>query len=247
MGFIKFNDYRIIQNNALININMVKASVDSTTVTSYFYSSSACVYPVSQQQKTDIAPLKESDAWPADPEDSYGKEKLFAEEIVLAANKDKDFNGKIARFHNIYGPLGTYEGGREKAPAALSRKIALAQDGGEIDIWGDGEQTRSFCYIDDCLEGIRRLVNSDYKTPLNIGREDMISINKLADLISGIAGKNLTYKHIQGPQGVRGRNSDNSLCKLVLGWEPTTSMEVGFEKTYSWIKKSLKKAGKKVY
>ena len=208
----------------------------------YFYTSSACVYPEYLQTEVDVAPLKESDAYPAQPQDGYGWEKLITERLCLEYRRDFGMETRIVRFHNIFGPQGTWEGGREKAPAALSRKIAIAKLTGqtEIEIWGDGEQTRSFCYIDDCLEGIYKLMRSDFREPLNLGQDRLISINELAEVIMEIAGVKLTTKHVDGPQGVHGRNSDNTLLRRVLGWSPEISLEEGLTRTYEWIESQVK-------
>lgn len=185
--------------------------------------------------------MKESDAYPANPQDAYGWEKLISELALEYFSDEFDMTGRTVRFHNIYGPYGTYDGGREKAPAALARKIAQVQDGGSIDIWGDGEQTRSFCYVDDCVEGIYRLMQSDFDQPLNLGRDRMVTINQLAEIIIEISGKkNISLNHIDGPQGVRGRNSDNSLLRDTLGWEPKIALEEGMIPTYTWIDKMVK-------
>ncbi len=235
IGFITAVKADVVRDNAMININMAEAS-RLAGVKRLFYSSSACIYPGYKQEEAEIAPLKESDAYPADPEDGYGWEKLFSEHMYQKYMEDYGLEVRIARYHNIYGPEGTYEGGREKAPAALSRKIALVQDGGEIEIWGDGLQTRSFCYIDDCVEGTYRLMESEVKEPLNIGSDRLVTINEMADMIAKIANKGIHKKHLlDKPQGVRGRNSDNALCKKVLGWEPKTTLEEGLKKTYEWI------------
>jgi nucleoside-diphosphate-sugar epimerase len=192
-----------------------------------------------------VTPLKEEDAWPADPEEGYGLEKLFTEKLCQYYREDYGLETRVARFHNVYGPLGTYEGGREKAPAALCRKIALARDGDEIEVWGDGNQTRSFLYIDDCLEGIYRLTQSDYPHPINIGSDRLVTINELIDIIARIAGKTIRKRYdLSKPQGVRGRNSDNTRVREVLGWEPKVSLEEGLEKTYRWIESELRKAGR---
>jgi nucleoside-diphosphate-sugar epimerase len=189
--------------------------------------------------------LKEADAIPADPEPGYGWEKLFAEELCRYYKRDYGFETRVVRFHNVYGPLGTYEGGKEKAPAAISRKVALAEDGGEIEVWGDGEQTRSFMYVDDCVEGLVRLMASDNSEPLNLGTDRLVTINELIDLVSAIAGKKLKKRHdLSKPQGVRGRNSDNTLLNSVLGWEPSISLEKGLKTTYAWIEGELRKAGR---
>jgi nucleoside-diphosphate-sugar epimerase len=236
MGFISTHNAQIIHNNGLINYHTLEAA-RLNGVQRLFYSSSACIYPLYKQTATDVTPLKEEDALPAAPEDAYGWEKLLTELICKYYRSDYGFETRIVRFHNIFGPEGTWEGGREKAPAALSRKIALAKFSGnpEIEIWGDGEQTRSFCYITDCLEGIYRLMQSAHHEPLNLGQDRLISINSLADLIADIARVKIVKKHIPGPQGVRGRNSDNTRLKKVLDWEPQVSLEEGLKKTYQWI------------
>jgi nucleoside-diphosphate-sugar epimerase len=211
----------------------------------FLFSSSACVYPQYRQKDPDVTPLKELDAIPADPEPGYGWEKLFAEELCRYYKKDYGFETRIVRFHNVYGPLGTYEGGKEKAPAAISRKVALAEDGGEIEVWGDGQQTRSFMYVDDCVEGLIRLMASDFSQPLNLGTDRLVTINEVIDLVSAIAGKKLKKRHDPSkPQGVRGRNSDNTLLNQVLGWEPAIDLEEGLGITYKWIESELRKAGR---
>ena len=237
------NDADIMHNSALINLNCLYYLKEKNFKGKVFYSSSACIYPEYKQTDPNNPGLKETDAYPAGPDSEYGWEKLFSERMYLAFHRNYGINVRIARFHNIFGPEGTYEGGREKAPAALCRKVALAPDGGEIEIWGDGEQTRSFLYIDECLEGVLRLMNSDFLGPVNIGSDEMISINNLAKMIMEIAGKNLQIKHIPGPLGVRGRNSDNTLIKEKLGWAPSKPLREGIEKTYNWIEKILKEKG----
>ena len=239
MGFISGNHATILHNNSLINIHTLEAA-RVNGVERYLYTSSACIYPEHLQTDADVVPLKEEDAYPAYPQDAYGWEKLVAERACLYYAEEFDFDTRIVRFHNIYGPYGTYDGGREKAPAALCRKVAQAHDGHSIDIWGDGEQTRSFCFIDDCVEGIYRLMQSDYREPLNLGRDRMVTINELADIIIAISGKvDIELNHIEGPQGVRGRNSDNSRLRDVLGWEPATPLEDGLVPTYRWIEKMV--------
>jgi nucleoside-diphosphate-sugar epimerase len=195
------------------------------------------VYPEYRQLRTDVAPLREEEAYPAEPQDAYGWEKLITEQLCTHYRRDYGMETRIVRFHNIFGPQGTFEGGREKAPAALCRKIAMAKLTGneEIEIWGDGEQTRSFCYIDDCVLGIHKLMNSEFNQPLNLGQDRMVSINELARMIASIAGIAVRLKHVLGPQGVRGRNSDNSLLRATLGWEPEVSLKEGLAKTYRWI------------
>jgi len=235
MGFISANHATILRNNALINLHTIDAA-RVNGVGRYLYSSSACIYPDYLQEVTDVRPLREEDAYPANPQDAYGWEKLVSERLCLYYQDEFGLDTRIVRFHNIYGPNGTYDGGREKAPAALCRKVALAHDGGEIEIWGDGEQTRSFCYIDDCVEGIYRLMHSDYREPLNLGTDRMVSINELARIIISISGKrDISLRHVDGPQGVRGRNSDNTRLREVLGWEPAVDLEEGLTPTYEWI------------
>jgi GDP-D-mannose 3', 5'-epimerase len=238
MGFISSNHGTIIRNNALIDLHTFEAARESG-VARLLYSSSACIYPEHLQVDANIRGLREDDAYPAQPQDAYGWEKLFAELVCKYFTGEFGIETRIVRFHNIYGPCGTYEGGREKAPAALCRKVALARDGDAIEVWGDGEQTRSFCYVDDCVEGIYRLMHSDYREPLNLGTERMVTINELAAIITEVAGKTLTVEHIEGPQGVRGRNSDNSRLREVLGWEPRIDLEEGLAETYRWIEKQL--------
>jgi len=235
IGYITAGHADISRNNILINANMLEASRQNG-VKRFLFSSSACVYNQSKQKDPEVTPLREEDAYPADPEPGYGWEKLFAEELCRYYYQDFAFETRIVRFHNVYGPLGTYDGGKEKAPAAISRKVAQAPDSGEIEVWGDGEQTRSFMYIDDCVEGLIRIMASDYREPLNLGSNELISINELVDLVSRIAGKQVTKRHnLAGPQGVRGRNSDNARLLGVLGWEPTIRLEQGLTLTYNWI------------
>ncbi len=244
IGYIGTAMADIARNNVLINAHMLEASRVSE-VKKFLFSSSACVYPSFKQDTPDVAPLKEEDAYPADPEPGYGLEKLFAEELCRYYWRDHKLNTRIVRFHNVYGPLGTYDGGKEKAPAAISRKVALTPDGGEIDVWGDGDQTRSFMYIDDCVEGLLRLMASDYREPLNLGRDDMITVNELVDLVSSLAGKKLIKRHdLTKPQGVRGRNADTTRLKQVLGWEPQVTMQRGMAITYKWIESELQKASR---
>jgi GDP-D-mannose 3',5'-epimerase len=239
IGYITASHAAISRNNILINAHMLEAS-RLNRVGRFLFSSSACVYAGYKQKSADVAPLREEDAYPADPEPGYGWEKLFSEELCRYYWQDYRFHTRIVRFHNVYGPLGTYEGGKEKAPAAISRKVALARDGGEIVVWGDGEQTRSFMYVDDCVEGLVRLMASNYTEPLNLGTDRLISINGLVDLVSHIAGKRLVKRHdLSAPQGVRGRNSDNKRLAEVLGWEPTISLETGLEITYKWIESQV--------
>jgi len=240
IGFITFHNSDVLYDNVCINANTAEAA-KKNKVKRVFYSSSACIYPTYKQENSDVVPLKESDAYPADPDNEYGWEKLFSERLYKSYG---DFyEVRITRFHNIFGPEGTYDGGREKAPAAICRKITLIKDDDYIEIWGDGMQTRSFCYIDDCVEGVERLMSSDFKEPLNIGSDRLISINDVVDIVAKIAGKKINKKHLlDKPQGVRGRNSDNTLCKKVLNWEPKIYLEEGLEKTYKWIEKQYEGA-----
>jgi nucleoside-diphosphate-sugar epimerase len=244
IGYITANHADISRNNILINAHMLEASREARAER-FLFSSSACIYPQYKQHDADVTPLKESDAMPADPEPGYGWEKLFAEELCRYYRKDHKLETRVVRFHNVYGPLGTYEGGKEKAPAAISRKVALSEDGGEIEVWGDGEQTRSFMYVDDCVEGLLRLMASDCADALNLGTDRLVTINGLIDLVSAIPGKKLRKRHdLTKPQGVRGRNSDNTMLQRVLGWEPQISLEQGLAKTYRWIEGELRKAGR---
>jgi GDP-D-mannose 3', 5'-epimerase len=239
MGFISANHATILRNNALINIHTLEAA-RMNGASRYLFSSSACIYPEHLQTEANLIPLREEDAYPANPQDAYGWEKLVAERLCLAYMGEFGLEMRVVRFHNIYGPYGTYDGGREKVPAALCRKVATVQPGGEIEIWGDGEQTRSFCYVDDCVEGIYRLMESDYREPLNLGSEDMVTVNELARTIIDLSGKDgITLRHVDGPQGVRGRNSDNRRLREVLGWEPTVTLSQGLEPTYWWIEKQV--------
>jgi len=242
IGYISTYLAQISINNTLINAHMLEAS-RINNVHRFLFSSSACVYAQYRQKSADGAALKEEDAYPADPEPGYGWEKLFAEEMCRYHWKDYGLETRIARFHNVYGPLGTYEGGKEKAPAAISRKVALAQDGDDIEIWGDGQQTRSFMYVDDCVEGLLRLMRSDYHSPLNLGTDELVTINQLVDMVCSVAGKKLEKKHdLSKPQGVRGRNSDNNLLRQVLGWEPKTPLVSGLSITYPWIESQMRNA-----
>jgi len=242
IGYISAHYADIARNNILINAHMLEAS-RVNNICRFLFSSSACVYGKSKQTSPDVTPLREEDAYPAEPEAGYGWEKLFAEELCRYYRRDYSFETRIARFHNVYGPLGIFEGGKEKAPAAISRKVALASDGDVVEIWGDGEQTRSFMYIDDCIDGLLRLMNSNYPEPLNLGTDRLVTINQLVDIISGVAGKRLVKRHdLSKPQGVRGRNSDNRRIKQVLNWEPSISLEQGLEITYKWIESELRKA-----
>src|SRR6202167_295280 len=236
IGYITASHADISRNNILINAHMLEGS-RLNAVSRFLFSSSACVYAQYKQREAEVTPLREGDAYPADPEAGYGWEKLFTEELCRYYWQDYRFETRIVRFHNVYGPLGTYEGGKEKAPPAISRKVALAEDGSEIEVWGDGEQTRSFMYVDDCVEGLIRLMASNHRAALNLGTDELISINGLVDLVARIAGKRIDKRHnLTGPQGVRGRNSDNTRLREVLGWEPSISLAEGLRKTYPWIK-----------
>ncbi|HEX5430597.1 MAG TPA: NAD-dependent epimerase/dehydratase family protein [Bryobacteraceae bacterium] len=239
IGFIETNKGEIVRDNTLINMHTIEAA-RVQGVRRFLYASSACIYPGYLQNTTEAAPLREDQAYPADAEDGYGWEKLYMERVCRHYREDFGLETRIVRFHNIYGPLGTYDGGREKSPAAICRKVALAADGGTIEIWGDGEQTRSYCYIDDCVEGIHRLMRSSVREPLNLGTDRSISINGLVRLAASITGKRIYTSHdLTKPQGVRGRNSDNSRLREALGWEPSTSLESGLARTYHWIAAQL--------
>jgi GDP-D-mannose 3',5'-epimerase len=241
MGFISSHHAEILRNNALINIHTLEAA-RLNGIQRYLYTSSACIYPEYLQTDADVTPLKEEDAYPAQPQDAYGWEKLVAERLCLHYREDYGLATRIVRFHNIFGPLGTWDGGREKAPAAICRKVAMAKLTGncEMEIWGDGEQTRSFCYIDDCVTGIYKLMRSEYAEPLNLGQDRLVTINQLADMVAAIAGVRMVKKHVPGPQGVRGRNSDNTRLRQVLGWEPEIALEEGLTRTYTWIEEQVR-------
>jgi nucleoside-diphosphate-sugar epimerase len=261
IGYISKNLADIASNNVLINVNMLNSAV-TTGVKKYLYTSSACVYPHDLQTNANVTPLKEEDAIPSQPEPGYGEEKFFSERLTTYFGQDHGLEIRIVRFHNVYGPLGTYDGGREKSPAALCRKIAKLPnfpfpsnhafslirknmiDNGfagsqEIEIWGDGQQTRTYMYIDDCIEGLLRIMNSNYSSPLNLGTNELVTINQLALLIARIANKQISLKHIEGPQGVRGRSSDNTRIREILGWEPKIPLEIGLQKTYEWINRQV--------
>ena len=244
IGFIKTNKAVIVRDNTLINLQSIEAA-RLNGVKRYLYTSSACIYPGYLQKQTDLSPLKEEDAYPADAEDGYGWEKLYMERVCRHYREDFGLETRVVRFHNIFGPLGTYDGGREKSPAAICRKVALANNGDAIEVWGDGEQTRSYCYIDDCVEGLHRLMRSEYRDPLNVGQDRMISINDLVDIVASLAHKTVSKNYdLTKPQGVRGRNSDNSRLRQVLGWEPSVSLEEGLKATYQWIAGQLQRSGK---
>ena len=241
IGFIEHNKAVIMHDNVLINVHMLEAA-RLNGISRYLYTSSACIYPGYLQRSADVTPLKEEHAYPADAEDGYGWEKLFSERQCRHYYEDHGLETRVVRFHNIFGPLGTYDGGREKSPAAICRKVALVADGGDIVVWGDGKQTRSYCFIDDCVEGIYRLMRSDFREPLNLGQDRMLSINELVDIVATVAGKRVGRRHdLTAPQGVRGRNSDNTKLRLVLGWEPQISLEEGLTRTYRWIRSEMAK------
>ncbi len=232
------HDAAVMHNSATINLNLLECGCRAG-VKRFFYSSSACIYPEYNQLDPDNPKCSEDSAYPAAPDSEYGWEKLFSERLYLAYMRNSGVQVRVARFHNIFGPEGTWHGGREKSPAALCRKVAEALEGGEIEIWGDGKQTRSFLYIDECIEAVRRLMGSDFTGPVNIGSEEMVTINRLAELIMDIAGKKLVIRHIDGPLGVRGRNSDNHLIRERLGWAPSRPLREGLEKTYCWIARQV--------
>jgi GDP-D-mannose 3',5'-epimerase len=241
MGFISNHHAQILYNNSLINLHTLEAA-KTNGVTRYLYTSSACIYPEYLQEDANVTPLREEDAYPAQPQDAYGWEKLVSEILCMHYRNDYGIETRTVRFHNIFGEKGTWEGGREKAPAALCRKIAEAKLSGnhDIEIWGDGEQTRSFCYIDDCVEGLYRLMRSDFSEPLNLGQDRMVTINQLSDIIGDIAGISISRKNVDGPQGVRGRNSNNDKLRDVLGWEPGITLEEGLKTTYDWIEEQVR-------
>ncbi|HXJ41016.1 MAG TPA: NAD-dependent epimerase/dehydratase family protein, partial [Bryobacteraceae bacterium] len=244
IGFIEQNKGVIMRNNTLISLHTLEAA-RIHKVSRFLYTSSACIYPGYLQKDENVTPLKEADAYPAEPEDGYGWEKLYTERMCRHYTEDFGLDTRSVRFHNIFGPLGTFEGGREKSPAAMCRKIALSSDGGTIEVWGDGHQTRSYCYIDDCVEGIYRLMQSNHREPINLGQDRMISINELVDIVATIAGKRIHRTHnLTAPQGVRGRNSDNTVLRETLGWEPAISLETGLARTYEWIESQLRAQGR---
>lgn len=233
------NDAEVMHNSTMINLNVLDTSI-RTGVKKIFYSSTACVYPEHNQMNENEPNCEESTVYPAHPDSNYGWEKLYGERLYTAYNKNYGIDVKIARYHNVFGPFGTYKGGKEKVPAALCRKISECLDGGEIEVWGDGLQSRSFLYVDECIEGTIRLMNSNFSGPVNIGSEEMIQINTLAKHIINISGKNIRIKNIDGPQGVRGRNSHNKLIEEKLGWKPKEPLYNGLIKTYNWINKQIK-------
>jgi len=237
------HDADVMHNSATINLNMAYYS-QKAGVKKIFYSSSACIYPAYNQVDPANPKCSEDSAYPAEPDSEYGWEKLFSERLYLSFHRNYNLNVRIARFHNIFGPEGTWRGGKEKAPAAICRKVAETPDGGEIEVWGDGKQTRSFLYIDECLDGMRRLTDSpDFTGPVNIGSEEMVTIDQLVEMVAGIAGKKVSIKHIPGPLGVRGRNSDNKLIKEKLNWAPSAKLKDGLTQTYRWIEEQVKQGG----
>jgi nucleoside-diphosphate-sugar epimerase len=232
------HDAEVMHNSGTINLNMVEQS-RKVGVKKMFYSSSACIYPEYNQMDPDNPKCSEESAYPAAPDSEYGWEKLFSERLYLSYQRNYGLDIRIARFHNIFGPEGAWRDGREKAPAAICRKVAEAPDGGDIEIWGDGKQTRSFLYIDECLDGVQALMKSEFVGPVNIGSEEMVTINQLAEMAMSIAGKKLSLRHITGPLGVRGRNSDNNLVRQKLGWEPKMRLGEGLAKTYEWVNRQV--------
>jgi nucleoside-diphosphate-sugar epimerase len=243
IGFIEANKAEITRDNSLINLHMLEAA-RVHEVSRFLFTSSACVYPGYRQDTPEVTPLAEEHAYPADAEDGYGWEKLFAERLCRHYTEDYGLETRVVRFHNIFGPLGTFDGGREKSPAAFCRKIAMAADNDSIEVWGDGKQTRSYCYIDDCVEGICRLMRSDHRDPLNLGQDRLISVDELVDMVAMAADKSIKKEYdTSKPQGVRGRNSDNSRLRSMLGWVPQTSLERGIEITYRWIREQLEARG----
>jgi GDP-D-mannose 3', 5'-epimerase len=239
IGFIEANKATIVHDNTQIDTNMLEAA-RLAGVSRFLYTSSACIYPGYLQNTPNVTPLREEDAYPADAEDGYGWEKLMTERLCRHYHEDYGLKTYAVRFHNIFGPLGTYDGGREKSPAAICRKVALATDGDEIEVWGDGEQTRSYCYVSDCVEGIYRLLQSDHHDPINLGQDRMVTINELVDMVAAIAGKAIKKRHdLTKPQGVRGRNADITVMTSVLGWKPEVSLGEGLERTYAWIKEQV--------
>ena len=233
------HDADLMHNSATINLNVAPRCVEMG-VKKIFYSSSACIYPEYNQLDPANPKTEEDSAYPAKPDSEYGWEKLFSERLYDAFSRNHGLNVRVARFHNVFGPRGSWKDGREKAPAAICRKVAQARDGGEVEVWGDGKQTRSFLFIDECLEGVRRLMDSDFAGPVNIGSEEMVTVDQLVDYVVALAGKRLTKKHIEGPTGVRGRSSDNKLIKNVLGWAPSMPLRDGLARTYSWIEEQVR-------
>ena len=234
------HDANLMRNSAMVNLNVVDRC-RTRGIDRVFYSSSACMYPAYNQEDPDNPNCAEDSAYPAAPDSEYGWEKLFSERLYLAFNRNHGMSNRVARYHNVFGPLGTWQGGKEKAPAAICRKVAAARNNGEIEIWGDGEQTRSFLYVDECVEGTVRLTRSNFEGPVNVGSDEMVTINQLVDMVCSVAGKTLRKNHIPGPTGVRGRNSDNRLISEKLGWQPSQSLIKGLEKTYAWIEQQVRR------
>ena len=240
IGFIEREQCVIMRDSTRISTSTLEAARENG-VHRYLFSSSACVYPRYRQMSANVTPLREEDAMPADPEGGYGWEKLFAEQLCYQYHSAFGLETRIVRFHNVYGPLGAWTGGREKSPSAICRKIAEVADGGEIEVWGDGEQTRSYCYVDDAVEGTHRLMRSDFADPVNIGQDRLVTVNQLVDIVAHAAGKSVRRRHVlDAPQGVRGRNSDNTRVRTVLGWEPTTPLEAGLARTYRWVEEQVR-------
>jgi GDP-D-mannose 3', 5'-epimerase len=239
IGFIERNKAAIVHDNLLIDTHMLEAAT-ANRVGRFLYTSSACVYPGYLQRRPDVVPLREEDAYPADAEDGYGWEKLMTERLCRHYREDHGLETRVVRFHNIFGPLGTWDGGREKSPAAICRKVAMAEEHDQVEVWGDGQQTRSYCYVSDCVEGIHRLMRSDHPDPINLGQDRMVTVDELVDIVSRIAGKRIAKRHDPSkPQGVRGRNADIGRMRDVLGWEPAVSLEDGLARTYAWICEQL--------
>jgi GDP-D-mannose 3', 5'-epimerase len=232
------HDADIMHNSATINLNLLDTCL-KRNIRGMFYSSSACIYPAYNQQDPERPNCAEDSAYPAAPDSEYGWEKLFSERLFLSYNRNYGMRNRVSRYHNIFGPEGTWQGGKEKAPAAICRKVAMARSGDDIEIWGDGQQTRSFLYVDECLEGTLRLMRSEFAGPVNIGSEEMVTIDQLVDIVADIAGKKIGKKHVPGPLGVRGRNSDNRLIRERLGWAPSQPLRAGLERTYAWIERQL--------
>ncbi len=244
IGYITAFHAEIARNNTMINVHMLEAA-KINNAKRFLFSSSACIYPQYLQKHPEVKPLREEDAYPADAEEGYGWEKLYMEKLCQYYRDDFGLETRVVRFHNVYGPLGTYEGGKEKAPAAVCRKVALAPEEGQVEVWGDGEQTRSFMYVDDCAEGIYRIMRSDHPSPLNLGTDELVTVNQLFDVVAEIAGKQIVKRHdLSKPQGVRGRNSDNTRLRQVLGWEPGIALRQGLVTTYRWIESELGKTGR---
>jgi len=241
------HDADVMHNSAMINLNIAKVCCEYENMPKVFYSSSACMYPEHNQMDPNNPNCSEDSAYPANPDSEYGWEKLFSERLYLSYNRNYGLPVRIARFHNIFGPYGSWNNGKEKAPAAICRKVSESDEGGIVDIWGDGEQTRSFLYVDECLEGVRRLMESECIDPVNIGSDEMVTINKLVDIACEVANKNVIKNHIEGPQGVRGRNSDNTFIQERIGWRPSTKLIDGIRETYDWINQQVHRKHERTY